>query len=484
MKNGSEINEVLYLRRLIKEADECKYTIARTLYEMSALSYEKGSRKGDYEIRDNVGLVVDEINQYYEQIKLFDNGKNGDMRAFEDILVFFQNSFIDTCIVTDKFSMLKEVILKQEQADKEHNSKLDDSSLERKNNVFVSELAKQINGNEIKFSSIVAPKLKIFLNNVNQILYFEKIKPVFEDMDRIAESEVLDKKTALFKKNTITFIWLNRKINNVNFSRSGLEKFITDLLEQMGFINPAQLKTAMGGRRFDEVLAGIFDDLAILESMNDAGGAEGETETVSPTDTARRETTETMVNLKTFLDDLCFVNMNRPSMYLKEYQHFRSLAGKGMEKYLFHTIGSHEITLKMVSDYHTNSLIMVFSWIRREIRKDKSMIEHLRPFIDTIPDCYKFAKLYSTAMYIASHETNQDTSFFISKTRQYIQPGLSAALIQIIRDNCDQLDRAFRDSAAYTALSSYSGKDVMIKKLTILQEFFNSAKEKILAWKE
>ena len=107
----------------MKDADNRKYLLIKNLYEMSNLTYGKSSREGDYIILDRLGEFIEEVDRYIKHIRLFDNGKNGDIKAYKDILVFFQNSFCDSFILEDKITKLNNAIKSYKSEEKEHKQK-------------------------------------------------------------------------------------------------------------------------------------------------------------------------------------------------------------------------------------------------------------------------------------------------------------------------------------------------------------------------
>lgn len=482
MRKGGDLKELLYLARTIKEASEKKYILARSFYDLGSINYEKGSRKGDYEIRDRVLEVVAEINRYYEHIKLFENGVHGDIRAYEDIPVFFQNNVIDSRIIDDKIAAVRDEIARQEREDLLHNDKHAGTALERKKNAYVADLETSLRRLETQLDTVVEPRLREFLNDVNHILYCEKLTSIIRTTEGLTKVLADATPTDDFIRHTITFLWIDRKINRTRTIAMKLSDFITGRIEQMGLLVPLEDAAGLTKERRAESLAEIgrqFDGLLAVEL---------EQKSPSPQPAAaveegrRLEAVRISAQIKSLLDNLCYINVCKPSLYLPQYRDYRDLAKSGRSRYRFHVPGSGEVTLHTVSDYHTNSLMAVFTWVKREIRRDIAQLAHLRPLISALPECDRFVRIYCTALFVSSIAGNQGESMVLGEERHYIPVGLARDLFAAIRDGCELIDAAFDAAVTAIALERGPEAETLGKKLLIMRDSFSDAKSKITHW--
>jgi|GEM_PF-3453160 len=482
MGANSELKEILYLTRKIKDGSEKKYILARSFYELGGLSYEKGSRKGDYEIRDRVVEIVAEINRYYEHIKLFDNGKNGDIRAYEDILVFFQNSLIDSRLIDDKTSALREEIARQEREDRLHNARHAGTPLERKKNAYVTELEKSLQRFEDQLRTVVEPRLREFLNDVNHILYCEKLKTIVQNIAKSAGGGAGAARTGDFIRHTTTFLWIDRKINGTRAAASDLRDFVTGVLEEMGLLAPLEERAGLGKRLLAESIAEIGSQLDGLLAVEREKTKPSPPVEIVEKEEKRLEAIRVSAQIKSLLDNLCYINVCKPSLYLPQYRDYRDLAKSGRSRYRFHVPGSGEVTLQTVSDYHTNSLMTVFTWVKREIRRDIAQLAHLRPLISALPECDRFVRIYCTALFVSSIAGNQGESMVLGEERHFIPIGLARDLFAAIRDGCELIDTTFDAAITEIALVRGAEAETLGKKLLIMRDSFSDAKSKITQW--
>ena len=259
MKRKAE--ESFHLTNLVRETDDRKYLLLKSVYELPDLSYDRGSRQGDYEIRDRARELLTAIDALYDALKLFDNGKSGDVKAYEDILVFFQNSFIDTFVVMEKFNLLKHEIDGQSSgATDEKSEDPSGGGVKWNDSAFLADLKGKLKLFETRIVFDIAPKLRMFLNAVNRILLFEKITFFIENSITSAEPEFVEQKSRSFANLITTYLWIHQKINPREDIKSKARDFTAAVLSDLGLDEVLTSKTGIGKVKYEEMLDEVARD--------------------------------------------------------------------------------------------------------------------------------------------------------------------------------------------------------------------------------
>ena len=119
-----------YLNK-IKSLEEKKFYLRKVIYEFNRLSYDKGTRKGDYLIREKINEINYELDIYDNKIRTYDIKSRDKLLIYRDIILFFEERFLDQNILDLKINTLKEELKSQENADAEHNARHKNESYER-----------------------------------------------------------------------------------------------------------------------------------------------------------------------------------------------------------------------------------------------------------------------------------------------------------------------------------------------------------------
>jgi len=473
------IQEILYLSRKTKEADEKKFLLAKNLYELNSLSYENGSRSGDYLIRERVKDVCEEVNRHYDTVKLFDNGKSGDIKAYQEILEFNNKNFIDSSSIEIKLQLLKDEISKQEKADQEHNLEHSQSGHQRKRNLYVAELLKEIKILEYRLKIGVTQQLQNFLNDVNHILFCGQIILLIEDAHKRGKSSLYLNKTNEIPVFLKTFLFYHKKINNTEFSKTEMKEFIKSTLELMGLNEPLFIRVGATKLIMNEIIESVVNDSCA--SLRAETGNEIQGEEPAVTDIGNEDNIlQVLLQVKKLIDKLCAVNEKETAPDLSGNAAVKGLGEKKSERYLFHEPGSFKITLKTIADYLNDSLIFVYSWIKQELKKNIIPVSYMAPLVYCFIYSENFIKEYRTALDISSEKSNQDSSFFEGELRQYIPKKLAQSLLELIGTNCSLLEDAFNDCSGIISQQPFRGSEAFIKKLLIVQESFIQARIRII----
>ena len=195
MAMNRKTEESSQLAKLVRAADDRKYYLLKSIYELPDLSYDRGSQQGDYEIRDRAQELLTGIDALYNVLKLFDNGKSGDVKAYEDILVFFRDSFIDTFVVMDKLKLLKAELDRPSGGETGDNrGKTPGDGVKWNDSNVLADLKQKLKLFETRIVYDIAPRIRLFLDDVNRILMYEKIRFLVENSMKSFEPEIVSQK--------------------------------------------------------------------------------------------------------------------------------------------------------------------------------------------------------------------------------------------------------------------------------------------------
>ena len=173
-----QIKNTLYSEQIsnkLKIANEKKFYLRKALYELDKLSYEKGTRKGDYLIREKIKQINDELELFDGRIKAFE-ADIINISLFREILFFFEENYLDNFILLEKIESLKDELINQEKNDQEHNLRHSDENYERsRKNTFRAELDKDISNFKNAIANRLVPNLTEFLFEINDLIFIEEL---------------------------------------------------------------------------------------------------------------------------------------------------------------------------------------------------------------------------------------------------------------------------------------------------------------------
>ena len=483
-KNLEDLYDFHYLTNKVNEADEKKHILLKCLYELGNISYEKGSRPGDYAIRDRVIKIREVLTSYYETIKIFDSGKNGDIKAYEDIMVFFENSFIDSYLLGDQVIALKSEISSQKEEDRRHNEKHAGTPIERKKNIYVTDLEKQIKALEFQLQTKLIPHLHNFLNDVNLILLFEKIKSLLEQVKKSINTLNDSLHTAELKNFLMTFLWLYHKINLGVSKKKQIPIFIEEILDSMGFTSSLGKYMDIDPKGLSDLFKEIAEEFDVLllrdiikqdQMGNNRASTPIQKEITVPSLASANE----QIQLLAFLKRICrFDVYGLSAIHISEPHKVNIIVGT-KERNLFHTPGLFQVSLKTLSDYVVNSLIFIGTWLVRELRHNSIPFESLQTILVSYKKAEEFVQAYETALYISSQPENQFESTLTGEIQQYISKHDAEQLKYLINRTCDEMNESFINASIELMLHPFHGSDGLLKRIHLAQESFIDAKNKI-----
>jgi hypothetical protein len=472
--------KIVYLSKRIKDADNRKYILIKNLYELSNITYGKSSSEGDYIIQDRLGEVIEEVDRYIRHIRLFDNGKNGDLKAYEDILVFFQNSFCDTFILEDKIIVLNEAIKSYKSERTEHNKKKILLQIENYNTSNIIDLELKIRKYELVLNHEIIPGIREFLDNINYILFCENLLSLIGNYNAHEHSCYNEYKIVEMEKYIGTFLWLNNKIHNKKLSEIKLKNLIHDTIFQAGLEESLMSVTGLNKKTMENTISNIACDFTVLSGVliNENISLK---ETDSEDNTVFYSNYETSLKLKTLIDHLVSNSkQNDAALLLDEYKSITGLSQKKNGRYIFYISGSYKITLKYISDYLCNSLIFVYFWFRQELKSGSFSLESLDILQECIRRSHDFLKYYSTALVIADNISNQKVTIFSRELYQFIPEDLAKLLVKAISDNCSFINESIPEFTVRISASPLKNDKILVKKLNIINSSFKDACYKIM----
>lgn len=469
-----------YIQQKIKNADDIKYKLQKYFYEMSDLSYENGSRKGDYQIRDDVDQITEQINKFYEYLRLFETVKQGNMHALEDILVFFQNNFINTCTVTNAMEKVLSSLEYQTSLDIQHNKQLDDHRLERKKNIFVSELKQKIKLFEVKFSTVIAPALKEFLNDINSLYFFYSVENNIQKPKSVSSDLSLTHSTPIESK-LYTYIWIYIKINTKTHTPTEITDLIASEINKMGMYNQLLNMSQMTSNQLCEHIKNIIIDIPnnITTNQNPLY--------VNYEPNRRNEELQThidaVVHLKAIINSLYNLNTGSPSKFLNDFSDAKDLLkAKHNQRFMFHSTSHSEITLKTICDYHSNSLMFIVSWILTESKNKNVFRTHMGPLIKIMNEIESFIALTGTALLLITEKTNVQLPVLTGDMKMYIPAALAKLITETVISNCEHLDHAFSEISVDCSLKGLACDPVFKKKTDIMWESHRDTVRRIMKY--
>jgi hypothetical protein len=468
-----------YIVNKLKLADVKRDTLANELNRLVKLSYENGSREGDSIIRKKVKAVVDEINLYYRNVQTFISGKGGDTDAFTDILIFFNARYLEEFQLTVQLDQIKYEIVHQEKQDQEFNASNPRRGYIRKQNIFARILNKDLTEWERKLLNTVIPLLRHYLIDINDIVLYYQIE------DRIKKVITGNNVFSLsgedyqsFKKNFLYHLDLYIKLTRKPVSDSEITELINQLLQQMGFRSLILKCQNITPDKYKDMLAEILKDGNFKERS--LKYAETPKEVITPLkkiESKQEEIVSVRRKILRVLEYLCNleeIKAARQSVLTKD------AAKNDAERYVFHKPGTFDVSLKFVSEYMRNSMIMITDWLQKELQKNQNYLNPLRPVFECIPSIQQFISCYKFALDVSTDKKGRAVSGSDSRENLYIPQKNAIELIQIIYENCHKIRQSLVDSSNnLNKTKTVDSSVVLLKKIKLIMEAFDDSVAKI-----
>lgn len=459
-----------YLQSLMKDTDEKKYILVRELYDINNISYDKGSRKDDYIIRDLLQEISRTLEEYYEMIKYFDNAREGNIKVLEEIIMFFEREYIDSSTLKGRINALKNEIDQQEQGYR------DKGKSPRHTNIYLVSLKHSIHKIENRIDSHIDPILREFLQGINLLLIFQKTIRMLEETLKSTDQSGVAARAENLKQNLITFLWLYKKILPESFNRENLNRFIMSTIENMGFTNSLVSRAVIGR----DQMKSVIEDIS--KPMKSSGYSEETLDEELDTEISTQKGKTDVDYINDLMELLYRVTYNKDDRVDTSFRLQGNSVKNREKRFLFHEPGSFKISLKVVSDYCIDSLIFMVSWLQREFKKEtvpSSRQSTWKPVMDALVQAEHFIHAYRKSASIASHPKNQSQSVLTGEIRQYIPRDHARQLVHLIHHSCDAMHSALADISILINEKPFKGAEHFLKRIQIARESFDNARDKI-----
>ncbi|HOT45587.1 MAG TPA: hypothetical protein PLM53_12135 [Spirochaetota bacterium] len=477
-QSGDTYHAGVYLSGKLRTADEKRDKLLDVVNRLTQLSYEKGTRAGDAVIRKKIEEIAAEIERYYRMVRAFTSGKVGDTYAYQEILGFFNERYLEKFHLTAMIEALRKEIADQDRINLEQNPNYASLGHSRKNNIYARKLEEELKGWERTLLYSAEPVLRMFLNDVNDIFFYHRINA------RIGELISRDNVFATsgeafhnFKASIGYFLEMNIKINRKPMGDKEIGELIILMMQQMGLRNALMHTRNITPARFDEIVGNIIGEWNLRDlARRYAAATQGALDAIRSLEKDKAASVDPK-ELKEILEDLCYMGDPQGRPMPKIGAAATGLAGSEQERYLFHSPGTFNMSLKFVSEYVRNSLVLVVDFLNKELQKSPASAVLLKPMTDMLPAVKEFTRNYSQALAVSEHRSNQITDR--KGTRLYISRQMARELIQSIKDNSAAVRSALVDTAYKINNSSLDKSGVLGKKIAILQEAWNETHAKI-----
>ncbi len=473
-------HERSYLNQRIRETDEDRHALETQIYQLNAVSLQKGIKQDDYSVRDKLSGINAEFNRYYEYLRLFELGRNGDVRAIEDILYHFEINYLDRSRIGE---MLKDLLL--ETGPKESRSAVvpGDASpgqiTPARDQTYYSNIFRNINNLEQTLAEKFFPLLRKFLKGINEILFCSRLISL---MDRAIPDRSQGRNGEFrhdMKRLMEVFFGFHYKITGQYHTREEALGWINNLLGKLEYEDRVLEKTGVGSEFFEGMIGQILPETRILADLKTEPGESQPAERFMSrrgADLAEQNTVR--VRIADLLEDLSSLGLKLPEGGLTAGSGGGPSIARG-DRILFHAPGSFDITLKAIADYLSDSLIFIFAWLGRELRKGPLINSLLEPMVQNLSRAEYFVKKYREGLGLSTLPEYQKEGFFTGDIQQYIPRSLGRELTDSIRENCEGLEQAFGDTFHRLDLLAPDEKVRMSKALAIVRESLHSACQKI-----
>lgn len=467
-----------FLAGKIATAEKNKDALLNALNRLTQISYEKGTRDGDAAIRERVRGLVAEAEQFYRMARSFIPGKAGDLAMSADVLDFFEARFLERNSLRELAEELKKEIDRQADLDRQHNLQHAEDGYVRKLNAYVADLKKDVADWERVLSFYAEPLLRRYIDDMNEIILYHRLERLLQKM--MTNQDVFIRSGSLydeFKTALGRFARAAVLASGTIATERDIVEAVNQALQRNGFRAVILRARNMSPDILQAIYAEVIAEhnLAPLAASRGAS-AQKASEALAAAEKKHAAQTFDPAAIKDIIEDLCYLEDMETKPKPDPAMPTNGLADRGEERYLFHSPGTFDNSLKFISEYMRNSLIHLLDWVAKEIQRSPQTARYLAPIIETTPSVRSFIDAYSMALDISSRKSNQEKTLIGGRERHYIPRPLARRLVQAINDNCVKLRHSLID-AAYNVSSLRDS--VLAKKISVMQETCNHAHAKI-----
>lgn len=482
LKSGQTFNANTFFNNKLKMTEEKKSRVLDIYNQLSRFSYDRGTREGDFVLRERVQRVASEVDLQYKKIRTLSNYKGGDEDIFYDILVFFNDRYFENNLLEGHIDLLKQVMEQEDKID--HDEKTADSREHspRTINTYMGELDRDLKEWEKILRYNAEPLLFAFLNDLNEIILFSRInvkigKLFMSDDVFVRSGPIYDE----LKHSISFFVIMHMKLTMIPLSEKEMAGLINRELQVMGFRD-----IILSSRNINEtMLSEIYDEIIKDNNLPEHARAIKNTKKLA-IDLVREKSgslekfASVPQEIAAVLEDLVYLENISENMEIESVVPVTDLAKKDKERYLFHVPGTFDPSLKFISEYLRNSLVFVLDWLQKEFQKNPGLAAPFQSFIECIPEIKEFARVYRMGLEMASVKSNQVKTAITGKEKQFVTKSIARQLIMIIEKNCKNIKMALIDVSYKTINSAFDRTGMLDKKLNIMKDAYGDSHNKIM----
>ncbi|MBN2078325.1 MAG: hypothetical protein JW838_05125 [Spirochaetes bacterium] len=464
-----------YLPVMINQADEKRDGLMNVLNGLTRLAYEKGTRKGDSALREDLARLMKEVEAHYRAVRMFASGKAGDREAFRDILVFFHGRYFEKDEMKAALGDLKRELADQERRDSEHNARHAGEGYTRKANQYAKRLEKELAEWEKAMTLRAEPLLKRFLHDVNDVVLYNLIDGTLPFLMTNDDVFSLSGPRFVEFKNGISFyVKTHLGIMRARMSEREIVALVHRVLQQMGFRNKILRARNLNEDRLNALITEICAEGKLVEYASRFSASPGTaTEAIRRLEKKGTEAHD-VKRLSSLLEGLCFLENGGTAP-----TEIEGLAKKENERYPFHFPGTFDASLKFVAEYMRNNMIFVLDWLGRELKRTPDNAMYLGELLGSIPKGEDFMKLYGRALATASLKSSRGTSSFGTREIHYIPVRDARELIRLISEICNDMSHALIDASYRTGTAGTDRSKALLKQIELVKENCGDARSKI-----
>lgn len=463
--------DMRYHDNLIKRADELKYLLGKMLYEMSDISYQKGSRRGDFEIRDAVKALSEELTGYMGTLRMMDDARQGYIKAYGDIMVFFQNNFFEYCSVDRRLETVLSAIEDQQSLDRIHNETENNPAIKRKSNIFVDDLVKNTKTLKQKLHTLFRTNLVEFLNAVNELYFLESVKSLFEQTSSARQNR--EEKIRCFSGYCYTYLWENYRTGNRFKTRHEAVENIDTMLNRTGYAAEVTGNLGIGAGEYRKILSSavdsVYNDLRSLDlkAFEDIHEDVSENLTLNTNRISRKD-------IRLLIDDIEKQTV-RLSPYIRHGTEEQSGEKRKTRYAVYDAAESYEVHLKTVMFYLVDSLFFVYTWVLSELNNTSVAETALVSFSEIVPVCSRFMTLVRRAQ----NEVRTKKRFLSDNPVLMIPEELADEIRGMIRKTVQAVEQSFIESVVSLEFIRTKPAARLLKKAIIVKDSFTDSKLRI-----
>jgi hypothetical protein len=463
-----------YFSQKLKHADGKKFHLRKAIYEMDKLSYEKGTRSGDYLIREKIVAINEELKSYDDKLKVCDFSTKFFLPIVEEMLPFFEKRYLDDFILGESIGTLKHELINQHNADIQHNIDHQKENYKRNiNNPYRDELTKDLIAFEAKLSNTITPHLKEFLDDINYLLFIQNLN---QNIDQWSISNVFNNIEIIFKKLINYFFIIYGKIMKVILSVDEIAA-ITDII-----LNESGLKSKLLRlKNIDETrLKNLIINCA-KEYLSNISTSDRFLKNKNKDKIAAKENSQKIIQneFEIVLEKLRLLTEYKRTLNISNYTFIENLSDNRRDRYLYYAPDSGDIKLKDVADYLKDSLIFISEWLLIVLKKNPDLLASVKSLVECLPAEIRFYDLFETANIISAGQNNQKRNLWGDEVL-YVTKEIASELIGIIEFLCVELKDAFIRIIFDVELNNSSVLKIFEKKVNIIYDSFEDARKKII----